>query len=168
LDMPGRAEEEAAAPRTFRGGAEKRRGGWTELALFTRDVSRDIFIAALLVYLVLVVLERLERGFASYFFELNILLVVVVATGGLAILSGAMSARRGAAESGRLSGRMMTAGAAALGAAGAALIYIATTADGWTALVSSLAGGCAVGVLAWLLVRDRPVNGRKGSDSERA
>lgn len=160
--MQVRCGRETAGRQAARGGEGRARPVLLQFLSFLRDVVRDAFVASLFVYLVLVVVERLDKGFASAFFNLNVLLGVVVVTGALTILTCGMTRERGMVERVSMPGPIPTLGAAALGALGAVLIYAATMASGWTALVSSLGGGCAIGILAWLLVGGGGPGGRKG------
>jgi hypothetical protein len=121
-----------------------------ELLGLLRDAILDVFTASLLLYLLLVVLDRIKRGFASFFINLDVLLGIVVVAGVLAALTGGLSAR-GPADRGSVPRRILIAGAVGLGVAGAIAIYAETSAHGWVRVVSSLAGGVIMTLLAWFL-----------------
>lgn len=125
------------------------------LLRFLAEVVRDVFLASLLVYLVLLVLDRVEKGFASYFFDLDILLWIVLATGVLSAFSGWASHAAPGAERRPYPAWSVAACAAALGILAAAAIYVAVPVSGTEALVATLAGGCLAGMLAWILASRR-------------
>jgi len=125
-----------------------------EFLRFFRDVNRDVFIASLMVYLALIILDRVKKGFASYFFNMNSLLAVVVVTGALAVISGDTSSQWGVGDKKGVPGPIMIAGTIMMGILGALLIYIATPASGKEALWSAAGGGVAMALLAALLMRN--------------
>lgn len=57
---------------------------------FPRGVNRDIFTVSLVLYLVCTVMEQLSYGFVSFFFDMNILLAVVMVTGVLLVVTGGL------------------------------------------------------------------------------
>ena len=71
MTAPGRDETMAAGKRAGGAVMQKRDSFIMRLLRFLADVVRDVFMASFLVYLVLLVLDRVERGFASYFFNLT-------------------------------------------------------------------------------------------------
>ena len=46
-------------------------------------MNRDVFTVLLVLYLLLTIIEQLSFGFVSFFFDMNILLAIVVITGAL-------------------------------------------------------------------------------------
>jgi hypothetical protein len=111
---------------------------------------RDIFVASFLTYMVLLVLDEVKRGFASSFFNLDILLWLVVTTGVLTSLTGGLSRAAGRGRQETFSALAMVVFVVGMGLLGSFFIYAATTASGWKAVASSVAGGCATAVLALL------------------
>jgi hypothetical protein len=130
--------------------ASRVRAWIVDLLSLLRDAVFDVFTATLLLYLLLVVLEKIKRGFVSFFFNLDIMLGIVVVAGALTALTGGPWAK-GLAGRGSVPRRILIAGAVGLGVAGAIAIYAETPAHGWARVVSSLAGGAAMGLLAWFL-----------------
>lgn len=124
-----------------------------QLSRFLADTVRDVFVASFAVYLVLLVMDKVEKGCVSFFFDLNILLWLVVASGVVTALTGGFWRAAAVARRKAYPARVHAVCAALLGLLAAAAIYAATPADGWEAVVSSLAGGCAVAAMAWLLSR---------------
>jgi len=59
-----------------------------EILEFLRDLNQNIFEASLVLYLVFLLLEMIKEGYISFFFNLNILLVVVLISGVIAVLVG--------------------------------------------------------------------------------
>ena len=53
-----------------------------------RDVNQDIFGVSLSLYLIFVLLETIKEGFVSFFFNINYLLVIVLASGVITVLTG--------------------------------------------------------------------------------
>jgi len=124
-----------------------------QLWRFLADSVRDVFIASFAVYLVLLVMDKVEKGWASFFLNLNTLLWLVVASGVLTALTGGFSRTADVVRRKAYPAWVKAACAAALGALGAVAIYAAIPAEGWEAVLSSLAGGCAIATMAWLLSR---------------
>jgi hypothetical protein len=54
---------------------------------FILDITGDIFIAALVLFSILVVLEALNPGFVSFFFNLDILVPIILVAGAIAIFT---------------------------------------------------------------------------------
>jgi len=61
---------------------------YREFLEFLRDIVQNIFEASLVLYLIFLLLETIKEGFISFFFNLNILLVVVLISGVIAVLVG--------------------------------------------------------------------------------
>lgn len=53
-----------------------------------RDINQDIFGVSLSLLIILVLLETIKEGFVSFFFNINYLLVVVLASGVITVLAG--------------------------------------------------------------------------------
>ena len=72
------------------GGKRERGVGGSRRTGFIRDMNRDVFTVSLVLYLVLTVIEQLSYGFVSFFFDMNILLAVVLVTGALLAVTGGL------------------------------------------------------------------------------
>ena len=52
------------------------------------DINSDIFLAALSLFSILVIIESLKPGYVSFFFNLSIVVPVILITGAIAVLAG--------------------------------------------------------------------------------
>jgi amino acid transporter len=133
-------------------GGIKPRSQLRELLALLRDAIRDIFVAALVVYLVLLMLEWVKRGFASFFFNMDILLAVVLVTGIIALITGGASKVDDASRPVPWPRPVVFLGACALGVAGMVIIYFGTSATGGVLFWSLVTGGILIVVLTMLLL----------------
>ena len=134
--------------------------------LFLRGSSRDLFVASFLVYAVCVLMDKVSPGFASDFFDLDVLLLVVASTGAAAVLT---SGAWGGGENTHRSAAWWTFPAAlVLAVSGGVLIYASSPASGAGRTWSALGGGVATAVLFLLLWAERPSVGKEDAGAERS
>jgi O-antigen/teichoic acid export membrane protein len=134
-----------------------------EFLRFFRDVNRDIFVASFLVYLALIVLDTVWDGFASHFFNLNVILVVVVVTGMLAMITAGASQAGTARRLEEIPRKIAIPAAVVFGIAGGSFIFVATPLSGQGAWWAAAGGGVAIALLAWLFYEWKSDMGERGS-----
>ncbi|MDY6794624.1 MAG: hypothetical protein SWK76_04985 [Actinomycetota bacterium] len=125
---------------------------------FLLYINWNVFAASLNAYIVLIVLDKLKYGFASFFFNMNILLAVVVVTGCVAVLTSSLTRDRGTATTPALSWNKVCIAVVFLGVAGAIMIYFGSATTGATLIVSLVVGGVLIYVLALLLILDQALS----------
>jgi hypothetical protein len=125
-----------------------------ELLVFIREAILEVFIAALATYLVLLIMDKVKNGFASFFINMDVLLAVVLISGFLAMVAGGIAKGEGAAAIITAYKPLALLGLAVLGVSGTVVIYFGTSATGGALFWSLLLGGLILVILAAVLLLD--------------
>ena len=125
-----------------------------QLLGFIRDSVRAAFIASLFSYLLLLLLDQVDKGFASFFFDMNILMWVVVLTGVATVLAAGLARASDEVRCKAYPAWALLPAAGGLGVLGAILVFHAIPLYGWQRLLASSVGGLSMALLAGQLLRD--------------
>lgn len=114
-------------------------------------ISEEGFHISLITYLVLLLLESIKEQFVSYFFDLNILLGVVLVTG---ILMALTSSERNETVSSHKPFSWYGRYVALLSIGGALLVFYKTESLGALSLVVSIVTGVIIFLLSYVLMHE--------------
>lgn len=121
---------------------------------------QELFVTLLITFILLLLVETIWEGSVSLHFNLNYLLIAVIAVGIIAVLTRPV--RMEAKERGRL-GRRDIILVVCIGLAGAAIVWYKTQEIGWPSYVISVVSGMLIVLLSLLIWRE----GDEGEDSQR-
>ncbi len=115
-----------------------------------RDVNQDIFSVSITLLLIFLLLEKIKEGFVSFFFNINILIVIVVVSGIITVLTGEEKAEE------EPHGQKLALGDFAivlgLGALGTVVVWYQTARVGEISYLISITSGVLIILLSVLLL----------------
>jgi len=115
------------------------------------DFCKQLFVFALILYLVLFLLETVFPGFVSYNFDLNKILVVVFVLGFLSVFAQEEKAEQKKEKTRKFTRKDFTF-LCILGFLVGIVVFIKTDTDVLTRVMSGVLGGFVISLVAWILL----------------